>query len=142
MFLRRKRTGRDVEMQSRDSPGTYPQDRRDEDSHEHDDPHFIADYLAQNTSKAAAVFRRYDKLVMYRLLLLSRELNNLEEAHDEFVEGSNNESVERADDRFLDSRGRWFAERLEKKDFDARLSTTVKEYCMKLRRARTNEGTR
>ena len=49
-------------------------------------PYLIADYLAQNSSKSAAVFRRYDKLAIYRLISLSKELREYEKRHDESVE--------------------------------------------------------
>lgn len=49
-------------------------------------PYLIADYLAQNSSKSAAVFRRYDKLAIHRLIVLSRELRGFEKAHDRRVD--------------------------------------------------------
>ncbi|KAI4678676.1 uncharacterized protein J4E84_008494 [Alternaria hordeiaustralica] len=48
--------------------------------------YLIADSLAQNSSKSAAVFRRYDKLAMHRLIVLSRELRGFEKAHDRRVD--------------------------------------------------------
>ena len=49
-------------------------------------PYLIADYLAQNSSKSAAVFRRYDKLAMHRLIVLSKQLREFENAHDRRVD--------------------------------------------------------
>ena len=92
-------------------------DDRDKFRHLNEDPHYIADYLAHNTSKAAAVFRRYDKLAMYRLLLLSRELDSLEKKHNAFVNSGNpNEAKD-----------------LKTKGFGDKVGLVLKEYCMKLR---------
>ena len=49
-------------------------------------PFLIADYLANNSSKSAAVFRRYDKLAIHRLISLSRELRGFETQHDQSVD--------------------------------------------------------
>ncbi|KAF2797288.1 hypothetical protein K505DRAFT_372595 [Melanomma pulvis-pyrius CBS 109.77] len=62
-------------------------DPRSKGQHSREDSHFIAEYLAQNSSKAAAVFRRYDKLAVYRIIRLSQELRSLEREHDLIVEG-------------------------------------------------------
>ncbi|KAI4633975.1 uncharacterized protein J4E87_001144 [Alternaria ethzedia] len=48
--------------------------------------YLIADSLAQNSSKSAAVFRRYDKLAMHRLIVLSKELRGFEMIHDQYVD--------------------------------------------------------
>jgi hypothetical protein len=61
---------------------TDPTDSRSEEIHSLQDPYFIAEYLARNSSKAAAVFRRFDKLAMYRLIELSKELRRMEHDHD------------------------------------------------------------
>ncbi|KAL1642331.1 hypothetical protein SLS61_009717 [Didymella pomorum] len=72
------------------STDNYRIDHRDKVQHMKEDPHFIAEYLAQNTSKAAAVFRRYDKLAMFRIIRLSKELRDLEHKHDEIIETGHN----------------------------------------------------
>ncbi|KAI4667213.1 uncharacterized protein J4E79_001898 [Alternaria viburni] len=87
-------------------------DDRNKSRHLNEDPHYIADYLAHNTSKAAAVFRRYDKLAMYRLLLLSRELDSLEKKHNAFVNSGDPED----------------AENLKAKGFDNKVGLVLKEY--------------
>jgi len=96
VFLSRRRTAQDdIELQSIDLTTNDAKDYRTDDEHWSEDPHFIAGYLAQNTSKAAAVFRRYDRLVTYRLLLLNRELNSLEEEHYECIVDKRKESGKR-----------------------------------------------
>ncbi|UPX16435.1 uncharacterized protein EKO05_0006834 [Ascochyta rabiei] len=60
-------------------------DFRPSEQHRIEDLHYISEYLAQNSSKSAAVFRRYDKLAMYRIMGLSQELRALEHEHDELV---------------------------------------------------------
>lgn len=87
-------------------------DLRPSDQHRQEDPHFIAEYLAQNSSKAAAVFRRYDKLAMYRLIKLSQELRSLEREHDQIVESASYPGGSEYDDFF-----------------DVRISKHLKEYC-------------
>ena len=169
----------DVEMQSNDPPVgppidlpinppiKDPRDGRTESEHWSEDPHFIADYLAHNTSKAAAVFRRYDRLVIYRLLLLNRELNGLEKEHDEYVA----EKVEKAVDPETAEQAATeqaaaeqaaaepvtaepvtaepvtaepvtaepvTAEQLEDTDFNDRIDIAVKNYCRELRNVRMN----
>jgi hypothetical protein len=104
-------------------------DPRDKTQHFREDPHFIAEYLAQNSSKAAAVFRRYDKLAMYRIIGLSKELRALEHQHDEIVEAGRN--LEEPD---------------VYGDYEARVGVTIKEYCTRsieylLSRASLTEGT-
>lgn len=84
-----------------------------------EDPHFIAEYLAQNTSKAAAVFRRYDKLAMFRIIRLSKELRDLEHKHDEIIETGHNR-----EDPGLYA------------DFEDQVSKKIKEYCTTLQPSR------
>ena len=48
--------------------------------------YLIADSLAQNSSKSAAVFRRYDKLAIHRLIVQSKELRGFEMIHDQHVD--------------------------------------------------------
>ena len=103
-------------MQASNLPASNFEDGRDKARHWNEDPHFIATYLAHNTSKAAAVFRRYDKLAVYRLLLLSRELDRLEQTHDEFVRRGNPE----------------LAEELKERGFGNDVGLHLKEYCMNL----------
>lgn len=58
----------DVELGLPIPTSTHTKDNRHKNQHWREDPHFIAEYLAQNTSKAAAVFRRYDKLAMFSII--------------------------------------------------------------------------
>jgi hypothetical protein len=82
-------------------------------------PYLIADYLAQNSSKSAAVFRRYDKLAMHRLIRLSRELRVLENEHDECVKNG------------LD------LESHDSEQYSRTVGKTVTEYCTCLLHTRT-----
>jgi hypothetical protein len=101
------------------STDNYRIDHRDKVQHMKEDPHFIAEYLAQNTSKAAAVFRRYDKLAMFRIIRLSKELRDLEHKHDEIIETGHNR-----EDPGLYA------------DFEDQVSKKIKEYCTTLQPSR------
>lgn len=116
--LRRQTAQKDVEMHPRDPSSNIAKDNRPQNQHDIEDPYFIADYLAGNTSKAAAVFRRYDRLVMYRLVSLSRDLNSLEEKHDEYVANQ--------------GKGGWSAEDLNNLHDEDDFVGKIKEYCREL----------
>ncbi|CAN9400552.1 unnamed protein product [Alternaria alternata] len=66
-------------------PADLASDGRTKYEHAKEDPHLIAEYLAQNSSKAAAIFRRYDKLAMCRLIQLSRKLRKFEREHEQLL---------------------------------------------------------
>ena len=87
-------------------------------------PFHIADYLAQNSSKSAAVFRRYDKLAIHRLITLSKDLRRLEKEHDRYLE----DGVE------VEDPSREIA-------FSHQVGGKVLEYCTRLLHIRTIEGT-
>ena len=93
-----------------DSVGSGPDGRTDEE-HMREDPHFIAQYLAQNSSKAAAIFRRYDMLAMYQIIRLSRDLRSLERRHAKFMKDG--VDLEVSNDT----------------DFDRDVKLKIKEYC-------------
>ena len=124
--FKRRTAQKDVEME----PGVHlsydRKDDREQDQHDIDDPFFIADYLAGNTSKAATVFRRYDRLVIYRLVSLSRDLNSLEEKHDEYVDKR--------------GKGEWSSRELEYTHLSTDFSDKLKEYCRKLLHIRTDQA--
>jgi len=102
------------ELRANNPPTSNTNDGRSKSEHWREDPHFIADYLAHNSSKAAAVFRRYDKLAVYRLLLLSRELDGLEKKHNICTSGKIGSQE--------------YAETLEAGGFGNAVGSTVKEY--------------
>lgn len=106
------------ELRANNPPTSNTNDGRSKSEHWREDPHFIADYLAHNSSKAAAVFRRYDKLAVYRLLLLSRELDGLEKKHNICTSGKIGSQE--------------YAETLEAGGFGNAVGSTVKEYCITL----------
>ena len=123
--LRRRTAQKDVEMHPRPPPSNVVEDDRPDWQHDIEDPYFVADYLAGNTSKAAAVFRRYDTLVIHRLIQLSKDLNSLEEQHDKFVDRKGKSQLKSED--------------LDLLDFESELSRKIKEYCRKLHDIRMNE---
>jgi hypothetical protein len=103
-------------MVSSDYPmQNYPvRDQRPGSQHMIEDPHLIADYLAHNSSKAAAVFRRYDSLAIYRLIQLSQDLRRLEHRHEQCVENG------------VDP------ENPASTSYGGEVGSKVKEYCMRL----------
>lgn len=96
------------------NPMDQSRDARSRSQHLREDPHFIAEFLGNDSSKAGAILRRYDKLAIYRLLLLSRELRTMEKKHEACMD----------DGRDL--------EEPESEDYGDRVGTTIKEYCMRL----------
>ena len=85
-------------------------------------PFLIADYLAQNSSKSAAVFRRYDKLAIHRLISLSKDLRSLEKEHDQCVDDG--EDLEESN----------------VVEFSEQAGSKLREYCTRLLHIRTIGG--